>query len=463
MTTKSVDLAHLRSVVLAGHAGVGQDDARREPPLSSRRDPPPRPGRRRDLHPRLRARGAEAARVAEPGRRHVRRRRHDRHDGRHARLSRLRRRDGLGGRCLRRRSCSWSTPSGGVGAGLETAVELGRATGTAACFFINKADRENADPTAALDALRATFGNKIAPLHLAIGAAESFSGYVDLVHRKAWQWDGKVEVEIPIPAELDGRGRPPARPAPRGRRRGRRRRPGEVPRRRRGDAIRSSKPASARASRNRSSRRSSSAAPSRGSACGPSSTPSSATCPRRPTSRRGTAREPKSGDVDPDRGRPGRAAPRPRLQDRRGSIRRPPDLPPGLLGHAPRPGHVWNSNRGEEERIGQLLLVHGKDQEPVGELQAGQIGAVAKLTVTATGDTLSARASIRSSSIPCASRPRRWRSRSSPRRRPTSTRWARPSVECSRRSRAPGSTAARPASSSSWRWAKPTSRSSASA
>ncbi|MGH2512748.1 MAG: elongation factor G, partial [Candidatus Limnocylindrales bacterium] len=53
--------------------------------------------------------------------------------------------------------------------------------------------------------------------------------------------------------------------------------------------------------------------------------------------------------------------------------------------------HVWNSNRGEEERIGQLLLVHGKDQEPVGELRAGQIGAVAKLTVTATGDTLSAR------------------------------------------------------------------------
>ena len=92
--------------------------------------------------------------------------------------------------------------SGGVEAGLEQAVALGRSTGRAACFFINKSDRENADPTAALDALRASFGDKIAPLQIAIGAAESFSGYVDLVHRKAYQWDGSKEVEIPIPDDL---------------------------------------------------------------------------------------------------------------------------------------------------------------------------------------------------------------------------------------------------------------------
>src|SRR5439155_8712805 len=54
------------------------------------------------------------------------------------------------------------------------------------------------------DALRQAFGNKIAPLHLAIGSADGFTGYVDLVHRKAWQWDGKQENEVPIPAELEG-------------------------------------------------------------------------------------------------------------------------------------------------------------------------------------------------------------------------------------------------------------------
>ena len=54
-------------------------------------------------------------------------------------------------------------------------------------------------------------------------------------------------------------------------------------------------------------------------------------------------------------------------------------------------GHAWNATRSEDERIGQLLLVHGKEQEPVGELKAGEIGAVAKLAVTETGDTLTSR------------------------------------------------------------------------
>ncbi len=54
-------------------------------------------------------------------------------------------------------------------------------------------------------------------------------------------------------------------------------------------------------------------------------------------------------------------------------------------------GHAWNANRDEDERIGQLLLLHGKDQEPTGDLKAGQIGAVAKLTVTETGDTLTSK------------------------------------------------------------------------
>ena len=50
--------------------------------------------------------------------------------------------------------------------------------------------------------------------------------------------------------------------------------------------------------------------------------------------------------------------------------------------------HVWNTTRNADERIGQLLLLHGKEQEPIGELKAGEIGAVAKLSETETGDTL---------------------------------------------------------------------------
>lgn len=50
--------------------------------------------------------------------------------------------------------------------------------------------------------------------------------------------------------------------------------------------------------------------------------------------------------------------------------------------------HVWNGNKNADERVGQLFVVHGKTQEPVQRLVAGDIGAVAKLVETVTGDTL---------------------------------------------------------------------------
>lgn len=49
---------------------------------------------------------------------------------------------------------------------------------------------------------------------------------------------------------------------------------------------------------------------------------------------------------------------------------------------------VWNANAEREERIGQVYVLRGKKTEPVSELSAGDIGAVNKLGVTATGDTL---------------------------------------------------------------------------
>lgn len=47
-----------------------------------------------------------------------------------------------------------------------------------------------------------------------------------------------------------------------------------------------------------------------------------------------------------------------------------------------------NSHSGSEERIGQLYVMRGKEQLPIKKLSAGDIGAVAKLQNTATGDTL---------------------------------------------------------------------------
>jgi len=53
---------------------------------------------------------------------------------------------------------------------------------------------------------------------------------------------------------------------------------------------------------------------------------------------------------------------------------------------------VWNAMRGGVERIGQLFILRGKTQEPVSQLGAGDIGAVAKLSLTNTGDTLCSQA-----------------------------------------------------------------------
>ena len=52
---------------------------------------------------------------------------------------------------------------------------------------------------------------------------------------------------------------------------------------------------------------------------------------------------------------------------------------------------VYNVNKDMEEKIGKVYVLRGKEQIEVPELKAGDIGAVAKLTVTQTGDTMAVR------------------------------------------------------------------------
>jgi elongation factor G len=51
--------------------------------------------------------------------------------------------------------------------------------------------------------------------------------------------------------------------------------------------------------------------------------------------------------------------------------------------------HFWNATKGRDERLGQLFVIRGKTQTPAPQVGAGDIGAVAKLQETGTGDTLS--------------------------------------------------------------------------
>ena len=77
---------------------------------------------------------------------------------------------------------------------------------------------------------------------------------------------------------------------------------------------------------------------------------------------------------------------------------------------------MHNSTRDVPERVGHLELLQGKTQTPVPEMQAGDIGAVAKLKETQTGDTLCDKAH------PIVFR--RWSTRSPPPPSPSSRRRA---------------------------------------
>jgi elongation factor G len=389
MTMKSVDLAHLRSVVLAGHAGSGKTTLAEQ--LLFRAGAIPRMGRvddgtaHLDYEPEEQKRRESLSLAVGTFE----------NDGTRISLVDTPGYPDFVGEVIQGFNAADGAviavdASGGIEAGLEKAIALGRSTNTAACFFINKSDRENADPGAVLEAMRSTFGHKIAPLQIAMGAAEKFEGYVDLVHRKAWRWDGSKEVEVEIPAEL-------ADEVARGR-----------------DQLLE---AAAEADDDVLTKylEGEDVSDPELEACLRKGVKESILAPVLVGSAtKGIGLQalldaivrylPSPADEGPVSARDPKGA-------TDASVPPDPDGPllvrvfktaadpfvgrltylRVLSGTLKSQGHAWNASRGEDERIGQLLLLHGKEQEPIGELRAGEIGAVAKLSVTETGDTLSSK------------------------------------------------------------------------
>ncbi len=72
--------------------------------------------------------------------------------------------------------------------------------------LVNKLDRENTSFDQALESLRDHFGVKVVPLQIPIGEQAGFRGVVDLVSQKAYTFEGGNKVqEIPVPADLKER------------------------------------------------------------------------------------------------------------------------------------------------------------------------------------------------------------------------------------------------------------------
>jgi elongation factor G len=92
--------------------------------------------------------------------------------------------------------------SAGVEVGTEAVWRMAEERKLPRFIFINKMDRENANFDAVLDQLKARFGPKIAPVYLPIGSAEGFRGYVDVIEQHANVYEGGTPKDAPIPDEM---------------------------------------------------------------------------------------------------------------------------------------------------------------------------------------------------------------------------------------------------------------------
>jgi len=252
--------------------------------------------------------------------------------------------------------------------------------------FVSRMDRENADFLGVVDQLREVHGNAIAPTQVPIGQAENFRGIVDLVRMKAWEGVGRDFNEVPIPDDL-----------------------ADIVARYRAMLVESAAEGDDELLEKyfetedlsndevvkglRAGIQAGKVVPV---ACGA------------PTRNQGAAAlmdlivEAFPSPVE--MGSVEAATP-----DGKSVEREPADTAPfsalvfktiadpfvGQLtyfrvcsGVVRSDSHVLNASSSKDERIGQIYVVRGKSQEAVAELGAGDIGAVAKLAATHTGDTL---------------------------------------------------------------------------
>ena len=272
--------------------------------------------------------------------------------------------------------------SAGVEVGTEEVWRLADAAGLPRMVFVNKMDRENANYDATLDQLKARFGPKIAPVYLPIGSAESFRGYVDVIEEHANVYENGAPKEVPIPPELEG-----------------------IEHSRRDALVEAAAEASdelmekylegeaftdeeIEAALHKGTREGSVVPVFVGSATQNIGVRELISMIARhvPSPAEVGARTTVDGrEITPDPDGPFVAQ----------VFKATADPFVGRLtyfrvvsGSLNGQGHVYNASRKEEERIGNLLSVQGKDTETLSRVGPGDIAAVAKLTSTAAGDTL---------------------------------------------------------------------------
>ncbi len=89
----------------------------------------------------------------------------------------------------------------GVQVGTEQCWKLAEEAGLPRIIFVNKMDRENADYDSILENLRAKIGKRVLPLMLPLGKEENFAGVIDVFNLMAYRGNGNGADEIEIPEE----------------------------------------------------------------------------------------------------------------------------------------------------------------------------------------------------------------------------------------------------------------------
>lgn len=240
---------------------------------------------------------------------------------------------------------------------------------------INKLDRENTSYDRALDSLRARFGAKVAPLTIPIGQAGAFTGVVDVISGKAYGYTAEKMVEREVPGGME-----------------------DTIAQARDLLIESASEADddlmskylegAEISADEL-RRAVRAAVASG-ALAPALAASAVknigvhNVIDAITDYLPSAAE--SGEVTPD-GQPCAFVFKTIVDPQKGTYSYLRVYSGSLKSDA----HAFNVDTATDERLGQLLMMRGKAQEPITEAQAGDICAVVKLSKTHTGNTLGAK------------------------------------------------------------------------
>lgn len=90
----------------------------------------------------------------------------------------------------------------GVEVGTEQAWAMADERSLPRAFFVNKMDRENASFERTVEQLRETFSADLAVMQMPIGEADTFAGWIDLLTMEAWVKDSDGVKKTAIPDEL---------------------------------------------------------------------------------------------------------------------------------------------------------------------------------------------------------------------------------------------------------------------